>query len=360
MHEDRKEKKYFKASPIAMDLRQRIVKGEFRPGDRLPTQEELKKQTGAAMATIQKVFDTLAAEGFIGTRSPAGTFVAESPPCLSRYGIVFSGHPFSAPPDGTLMSTLAMQCRLMEQKKSIRMALFFGIDGHTDGEDYAKVIADLESHRLTGLLLGSSPRLLMNTPLIERNGIPRAIVGGDPSNGIPAVTMDSRSWIRTALDEVARKGRRRVAVVSASMSQEWFTHLESELARRNLTTKPQWRILLHPGLPESARNAVHLLTESREAPDALLLADDVFVNAALTGILNAGLRIGKDIEVIAHCNFPLLQPDIFPVRRVGFSVPGFLEKALELIDLQKQGVTPESCAVPAILMDDAAISQDAV
>jgi GntR family transcriptional regulator len=53
---------------IAKDLRRAINAGQYRPGDRLPTGNEIMAQWGVARQTAQNAIDQLRAEGLVVSR----------------------------------------------------------------------------------------------------------------------------------------------------------------------------------------------------------------------------------------------------------------------------------------------------
>ena len=61
---------------IAQDLRERIESGELLPGDRLPTELELRDRYGAARNTVRDALRSLATLGLVVSRQGQGTFVA--------------------------------------------------------------------------------------------------------------------------------------------------------------------------------------------------------------------------------------------------------------------------------------------
>lgn len=58
-------------------LLSRIVEGEWRPGEALPSEQALAIEMGVSQGTIRKALDTLEAEKIIDRRQGKGTFVAE-------------------------------------------------------------------------------------------------------------------------------------------------------------------------------------------------------------------------------------------------------------------------------------------
>ncbi len=67
---------------IYRELRQRILDGRLKPGDRLPSSRELAEELAVARKTITNVYDLLISEGFLDTRHGSGTFVSGGFHCV--------------------------------------------------------------------------------------------------------------------------------------------------------------------------------------------------------------------------------------------------------------------------------------
>lgn len=62
---------------IYADLEGRILSGDLRPGDRVPSEQELTAAYACARMTVNKALSELAGRGLVVRRRRAGTFVAE-------------------------------------------------------------------------------------------------------------------------------------------------------------------------------------------------------------------------------------------------------------------------------------------
>src|SRR5687768_13516836 len=78
---------------ILAHLKAQIVSGDLPPGSRMPTRRELERQFKSTLVTMQRAFEKLQEEGFVAARGKAGTFVAERPPHLFNYALVFPRKP---------------------------------------------------------------------------------------------------------------------------------------------------------------------------------------------------------------------------------------------------------------------------
>lgn len=61
---------------VAETLRGRIVSGELRPGEAIPTEEELQRLFGVSRATIRQAVRDLVGDGLLRLERPRGTFVS--------------------------------------------------------------------------------------------------------------------------------------------------------------------------------------------------------------------------------------------------------------------------------------------
>jgi GntR family transcriptional repressor for pyruvate dehydrogenase complex len=86
------------ATDVVVDhVRNLIMRGEVRPGQRLPPERELVRQTGVSRTSVRAGLQSLAAKGVLVTRHGAGTFVANGPPVLDSepLGFLAALHGFS-------------------------------------------------------------------------------------------------------------------------------------------------------------------------------------------------------------------------------------------------------------------------
>jgi DNA-binding LacI/PurR family transcriptional regulator len=339
---------------ITVHLRGRIVSGEFAPGSRLPTRDDLELQLGASRVTIQKALDRLAQENFIQTEGRRGTFVVENPPHLARYALVFPHHPSDALGWGRFWTALSSEADALQRSQPFTFPTYYNVDGHTDSQDYQQLVRDLQSQRVAGLIFGTHPSLLQNTPLMDELGIP-CVALTSPQKPAPmaAVYPDRVSFLNKAMAHFAARGRRKVAlIIPCGFGNS--AEIAAAIQQHGLTTQPYWTQRSNILTPETTRELTHLLMHKTqgERPDALLIADDNFVEHATGGLVQSGARVPQDVEVVAHCNFPWPTPSVLPVRRLGFDSREILITCLDSLDRQRRGESvPAYTQIPAMFED---------
>lgn len=342
------------ARTIVHDLRRKIVQGEWPPGSRLPTRPEIEKAFGASRVTVQRALDCLIKDGFVYANGRQGTFVSQEPPHLTRYALVFPAVPSDGPRWVRFWTALANEAIGLRGAQERDLALYHGVDGHVDGEDFRRLVHEVRAHRVAGLIFASSPHLVRGTPLLDEPHLSRvAIASAGASLEMPTVEPDRRSFFVRTLDHFLACGRRRIAFINPPGIVE--ASLFALLAERGLVARPHWCQTVHQSTPAAARNCVHLLMHAGQAerPDALLISDDNLVEHATAGLIAAGVRVPEDVEVVAHCNFPWPTPSVMPVKRLGYDARQVLGACIESIDRQRRGESvPPATKIAAWFEDE--------
>ena len=109
-----------KREKIVDALHRRIVTNKLRPGTRLPTRRELASRFNVSLVTAQSALEHLASEGFVESRGAAGSFVAERPPHLHTYAVVFPFGP-KAPGFRLFWSTLSHVTQRLDSRRGCRI-----------------------------------------------------------------------------------------------------------------------------------------------------------------------------------------------------------------------------------------------
>ena len=338
-----------KLESVLEDLRSRIVKGEYLPGDRLPIRSELEGIYDVSWATLQKAFDMLREDGFVETRGRHGTFVAGHPPHLSEYGLVFPHRPS----EGNWARFYATMLSLgldAPQSEGRRISLYYSGYGDPSSRDCRELLKDVERHRLAGLILcgisGQSELLGTLPPWLPKV----AIVPNMPN--IPAVDPDHWSFWHKALAYLRARGRRRVACFSYVQSPDFMARKMRILAEYEMEVRPYWTLLFEGG--QSPGTTAHLLTRlpKDDRPEALIVSDDNLVESTMTGLVAGGIRVPDEMELVVHCSFPNPPPAILPAKRIGFDCRQLLHTCCEIVDKQRRGESVPAQTVMSALYEE--------
>jgi DNA-binding transcriptional regulator YhcF (GntR family) len=333
-----------KYTSVASEIRRKIATGEFSPGSQLPHRTELEEVFQVSKVTLQRVMNTLIADGFIDATRNKGSFVVERPPHLSRYALAFQGTPQESSTGNQhwarFWMALVNEAARRECQNNLSLPVFYGIDGHTDTNHYQKFVLEVEEHRVAGVIFVAAHPRLPDLSLLRRTGVPVVTIQCPPQEGIPCVVIDYESFVIRALQHLHQRGRRRVAFICTSDFSEYMgKFMQQQVTAHGMETRPYWIQGIEAETPTAARNCVHLLMApvQPERPDALIITDDNLTEAATTGLLAAGIKVPRDIDVVGHANFPWKTPCVVETRRLGYDVRPLLGACLESIDVQRRG-----------------------
>jgi LacI family transcriptional regulator len=189
--------------------------------------------------------------------------------------------------------------------------------------------------------------------LIERK-IPTVFVDRTVEGlNVPSVTTYSETGIRQAVKHLAATGHTRIGYISAPQSistgRDRFAAFTRAVAEFGLSQDPE---LVYFGDFQAASGSagVHALLELRQPPTALLAADSPMAVGAIAILHKRGLRIGRDIALIAFDDiewFALLDPALSVISH---SVEDMGRIAVKMLLEVIGGGTPESVVLPSELI----------
>ncbi len=350
-----------KQKDLLADLRGQIVSGTLPPGSRFPNRAEIKRTYGVANDTIQWAFDRLIRDGFVVARRGHGSFVAEQPPHLFDYGITFLTNPRDGLYWRRFDAALAQEADTIGHDGLHRFKLYHNLGIRAPSADFDRLAEDIREHRLAGMVFtgefaGAEALLASSRPRT-----PGVFLTGPPQKprSVPTVYVDHSSFFRRALDYLARRGRRRVAIltVTGGFWQQHETEVREMAGQLGLTMQPYWILEISPAGAEGARGCMHLLMHpgQNEVPDGLIVTDDNLTGHALAGLMAAGVRISQDLDVVTHWNFPLDAAAGLPVCRLGFDTHTLLQTCVDLLHQQRHGhqpPEPTTHLIPAVFEDE--------
>lgn len=330
---------------IVRELRGRITRGDLAPGVQLPTRIEIAEHFSASSETVQRALEELRRDGFITVRGRQGTFVSIQPPHLHHYGLVF---PARRGAGNRFYDALALQAPGLAAGLGRQLTVYHGINRHHETEDYDRLLADVKSHRLAGIIFASTPIDVEGTPVLSEPNIARAAIMSPGGRfGIPAVYTEGGSFWTRVTGELRRLGRQRLAILTPPLGSEKVNEIRAGLSRQGFDVPTKWAQVVPRGQHDAVANLMELLFDNRaDRPDCLVIQDDNCAESALAGLSAAGVSIPQDVDVIVHANFPLPSPTTLPIRRLGYDSRQVLQTCFDLLDGQRANQTvPASNAI---------------
>jgi hypothetical protein len=327
-----------KAEKIVGVLRSEILSGQRAPGERLPTYDALIEQFAITRPTVARVLRELRKEGLIVVNGLRRIHVASSFPHHTRYLWVTSEQPGSI--EWTLF--LATILDVIEQGETGiegEIIPLVGVDGRANNPEYERLCDAVSHGSAAGLILMNSATVYL-LPALQSPGIPRAAVFAPlPHAGLTRLDVDA--LLDRAAAQLRKKKARRVAVISPHAQN--IDRSQKALAKQGFTKDRVWALQV---TPVGCSQLTELLFDRVDRPDAVFVTDDNLVAPFLAGLKRAKRKAGKDVYVLAHCNWPRPIGISEGVEHIGFDVREMLGAAKECIDAQRAGQASPTRVVP--------------
>jgi LacI family transcriptional regulator len=165
------------------------------------------------------------------------------------------------------------------------------------------------------------------------------------------VNHDHAEMVRLAVEYLVGQGRRRIGLLESGDPHHFAAEhpvrdlFRKELARHGLAFREEWyRGDLHACWPGAGWEEFREIWQTEEKPDALFIADDVLAQDVALALVEMGLRVPRDLEVVAHANQGSEVRFPFPVALVendpDAHAKGLVDMALALLRDPAAPVTP--------------------
>ncbi len=333
-----------KREGIVEEVRRWILDGKFKPGDKLPPYVEQQERFGVTNVTLRRAMARLRKEGFIVTKGPPGTFVADYPPHLYNFGIAFYTHPDETLQWSTFYTGLCNAADDFAAGSPYTVEKYYNQEPKQLNTHCREFRRQVEAQRFTGLIL-TNPTMLNGIPFLRHTGIPRVCFMAPEMalQDVPAVYTDYETFWSKAFWYLADQGRKRVAVMVISSTDSMLHLSRCEQAKDyGLEIRPYWvQSVARPTL-SWARNVAQMLChpDMQDGPDALIIADDHLVSNATLGLRELGVQAPGNMTVVAHCNFGLKPEAHVPTTFIGFDIRRAFAACVEQLELMRAGKQP--------------------
>ena len=338
-----KKKAVAKIHSIRGLVRDRIIKGQYPPGERIPNRDELMRGFGVSCVTIQRALDRLKEDGFVRAVRGCGTFVVTYPPHLCRYGLVFPVESLQNPKEPDFYRWIYQAAREVEKThKDVRFSIYRGMKEHSshDAKDYNRLVNDVCEHRLAGLIfIMVDPQFFAGTPILEEPGISRVVhLVRTKAKGVSIIHSDLEAFIHMSLDCLGSRGRRRIAMLCYPETMpELSEYFWAAIAARDMTSKPYWIQCPSKNIEAGGKCIQMLLSgKGEDRPDGLISVE-MFRESIIAGAVDAKLRIPEDLEVVIGSDIPNYENYPFPMRRLGCEPREFIETYIRIAREQAEG-----------------------
>jgi DNA-binding LacI/PurR family transcriptional regulator len=336
---------------IAEHVRDMIARGELREGDKLPSTRELAAAWQTHAATVQAALTPLVREGLLSRTRRRGTFVEHREARLERVGLYLSTDVWCEPTGGFAQAVCAEMDRLMKSRDGV---VDVWVDPRPEQEKRAPWHDLVDAARRRKIQAVVSPRTDAATlAWLRALSVPTAFLAGEEmENGI---CFDQRQFVRDALGELARQGRRAAALITVlrrgarnpdgTPHPEALFHEEFRAAAREMgmTVRAEWiRSPAVRGLPTAeverfGYESFKAIWRGRRHPDGLVVFTDIAARGVLVAASQRQVHVPDELSLVLHRNAELGLFCPYPAAYMDVRVTPVAERLLDILDRQFRG-----------------------
>ncbi|HEX7070438.1 MAG TPA: GntR family transcriptional regulator [Rhodothermales bacterium] len=353
---------------ILEDLREKIISGQYRLGQRLGSHRELADGYGVSIITIKRALAELMREGYLYARVGKGTFVARSTPRRESSGTktlgvvlrdltvplfseivqAFEGYAYGA---GYNVMLSMSSGQLEKEERQIERFRENGVDG--------LLIASMDqSHR------ASDPIHKLHT-----GAFPYVMVSYIDDPTFYMVSYDHERGAYEATTHLIDQGYRRIGYMGAEAANV-LSELREQGYRRALEEHgiaPDERLIYRRlegagwERMKSSYEAGRELAGDPNRPDALFLYNDIAALGLQRALLEAGLRIPEDIGLVGFDDIEQASYAPVPLTTVRQSADAISSRAVEMLlgQIDQRSVEPRIVLEPELIVRSSSLRTEA-
>jgi len=345
-----------RAKPICRQvenhLRERILNRSLPAGHKLPTNQDLARQIGTSVFTIQTALGRLCREGLLVRKTGVGTFVAGDASRLACLGI-YLNHPIDIPEMGFCQAL----CRRIKETLSPRGVQVRYWSDERDTEQRTSPPPSLrdavERREIQGLIVPASSHL--DLQWLEELKVPIAYCTSNTE--IPRrVISHTNQLLQLSLETLREQGCRTVGLISSCASKrvDFYGAFLDLIGQCGLRTSNSWIAAVESDeVPSSRRDfgyhSTHRILKAKTRPDGLIVWPDEVAMGVVTALLESRIDIPRELNVILHVNDILAYPCPFPATLMVTQVGVWADKLIEMIDDQLRGTEVSPVFLPSLL-----------
>jgi DNA-binding LacI/PurR family transcriptional regulator len=326
-------------------LRDLVVNGRLKPGDKIPAELQIADALGVSKMTVNKALLALTADGLFVREVGRGTFVAatrdsadastdllmpveKSAGAMPRIALSFPAGARNVLDSDYYGGIYRGVADVIEEAEGGDHAVKFDLSPLA-AEDY--VAEDQRAPADARLIIAPRAESVESIERLWRAGRPLVVVGASwPTMGVPSVDSDNIGGAAEAVRHLTGLGHERIALLFAeeetANTQDRMVGYRRALAAARLPHEAAWDVAAEQvwkAGDEAKRRLRELVTAPRPVT-AIFAAGYLLALEAMNAVRDAGLRVPEDVSVVgfddplgAHLVYPALTTVRQPLYEMG-------------------------------------------
>ena len=327
----------WKKDKVYLQLKQRILSGDFAPGTRLPRELEFSRELGVAKVTLRSALARLESEGLVERLPSKGTFVSGEKSRNLILVVIPQVAGLHYPCQYIVPGITAAAA-----EAGYRVDFCFVENLRELGT--VKAVEYLKRKDIFGTLLIDSTYLGHEKELeiFHRLGRPILLVHPKMNDhevtGFSTLVTDTRQAWRAGLAHLAESGSENVRILELKNGSREWDALEYPGLFRQLGLDPAGKLSCASEMDqESIRAALEDLLREDPEVQAIFCYSDFYAIRAMRVLTAAGMRVPEDVAVMGYCGYPgnvMLDP---PLSTVDLRYMNIGRTAVELLPQCPEG-----------------------
>ena len=284
-----------------------IASGRYRPGDKLPSENELAEQFALSRQTVRQSLGELVREGWLAREQGKGTFVGrQSPERRASSGNRTVGIITTSISD-YIFPSIVRGVESALKDKGYRL-LLSSTDHRKDRE--RECLEMMLGHSVCALIVEPTKSAEGNPNFdnylaVEDHGIPMLMINERyPDMDCPSVRVDDDAGGYMAADYLLERGHRRIAGFFKTDDLQGVRRMKGFIrACRDRKLPPDASSIVRYSTEDREERPQRLLREmllSEQRPTAIVCYNDQLAVSLLDTIRELGLRIPDDLSMIGY------------------------------------------------------------
>ena len=332
---------------IADHYRTRILSGELKPGDRLPTARAMAKLFRTSVFSVQHAMAFLVNEGFVDRGHGIGTIVLARVERLVRVGIVvYTG----AWIPETYWKTATILAERLEAAGCRPVTLLERYDPKGDAKHLLEAIRTLD---IQGVIALNAPDATLAR--LSKFRIP--LVASSAALKNRRVEFGGTGFCELAVRAAREAGRRRPALLTnypEAQRDEFLVRAAKAGLRVPAANVATIRGFHENGLAENARLAFEavrrlLARPPDKRPDALAVFPDDILPGVVQAVYASGLRVPDDLLLVLYRNRGVEKFVSLPAVWIDADIPAMADAMVDMLGRVFLGEKVSPIKIPCTL-----------
>ena len=330
------------------ELKNEIISGKLKPGERFPTYEELSKRYEASRATFHYVLNHLKRDLYTVSVERSGTFVSKRLPCRTRIGMVFR---LDENENEFWHKIYQAAMRYNRTHSDYEFVVFRSrILQVPLKEEYHELQDQLSRKMLASLFFPFIPESKNLLSLLDEfPEIPRILFASAKTiKKQSTIYLSPEHSVRLAVKYFKQEGIQRIAAIARGNVPQ-LSCFQKEVENGGLQTCREWLVPVTKDVDFAIENFTKLLLSlpPDRRPQGFYITDDHLLTQVQRAVIASGIRVPQELKLVCHTNFPDPMIPVLPVERVGYNVEAIAQAIIRLTDMHYAGVAEQKIIIPA-------------